>query len=249
MSDVKINPEGKVALVSGGNRGIGKAIVIELLERGASKVYAGARNPDTLSVLKDKYGDRLIPLKLDVTDSQSIAEVVKVAGDVEILINNAGVLKFDSLIAEDAAENFAYHLSVNVNGLIGLTNAFIAQLKAKPNTAIVNVSSLAGLANMPSIGTYSVTKAAVHSITQGYRAELVNDDVLVTGVYPGPIDTDMAKDLQMDKDSPENVAKAIVDGLESGSEDVFPDAMSSQVGVAYATNPKAIEKEFATYVG
>ena len=249
MSEVKINPNGKVALVSGGNRGIGKAIVVELLERGASKVYAGARNPETLTVLKDKYGDRLVPLKLDVTDAASVAEAVETANDVDILINNAGVLKFDSLLAQDAAENFAYHLSVNVHGLLSLTNAFIAQLRSRSEAALVNVSSLAGLANMPSIGTYSVTKAAVHSITQGYRAELANDSVLVTGVYPGPIDTDMAKDLEMEKDSPENVAKAIIDGIESGAEDVFPDVMSSQVGVAYAADPKAIEKEFGTYVG
>lgn len=249
MSEVKINPEGKVALVSGGNRGIGKAIVVELLERGASKVYAGARNPDTLAVLKEKYGDRLVPLKLDVTDATSVTEAVKLAGDVEILVNNAGVLKFDSLLANDAAETFAYHLSVNVHGLLSLTNAFVEQLKSRTEAAIVNVSSLAGLANMPSIGTYSVTKAAVHSITQGYRAELVNDNVLVAGVYPGPIDTDMARDLEMDKDSPENVAKAIVDGLVSGVEDIFPDTMSSQVGVAYGADPKAIEKEFAKYVG
>lgn len=249
MSKVKIDPKGKVALVSGGNRGIGKAIVVELLERGASKVYAGARNPDTLSVLADKYGDKLVPLKLDVTDATSVAEAAKTASDAEILINNAGVLKFDSLLAKDAAETFAFHLSVNVHGLISLTNALVDRLRSRSAAAIVNVSSLAGLGNMPVIGTYSITKAAVHSITQGYRAELANDNVLVTGVYPGPIDTEMAKDLPMEKDSPENVAKAIVDGIASGVEDVFPDVMSSQAGAAYGKDPKAIEREFATFVG
>ncbi|MEO9803986.1 MAG: SDR family oxidoreductase [Reichenbachiella sp.] len=249
MSEVKINPEGRVALVSGGNRGIGKAIVVELLERGASKVYAGARNPDTLTVLKEKYGDRLVPLKLDVTDTSSVAEAVKVANDVEILINNAGILSAGGLLAEDAAENLVNDLSVNVYGLLNVTNTFIDVLRSKDSAAIVNVSSLAGLANMPVIGTYSVTKAAVHSMTQGYRAELAQTNVLVSGVYPGAIDTDMTKGMEMGKDTPENVAKAVVDGLIAGSEDIYPDAMSEQLGTGYESSPKAIEKEFANYVG
>ncbi len=249
MSEVKINPEGKVALVSGGNRGIGKAIVVELLERGAKKVYAGARNPETLVVLKEKYGDRLVPLKLDVTDEATIAEAAKVASDVEILINNAGVLKFDSILGKDAAVNLSDQLAVNVHGVINLTNAFVEGLKQKDAAAIAVVSSLAGLANMPVIGTYSVTKAAVHSVTQGYRAELAERNVLVAGVYPGAIDTDMTKDMEMGKDTPENVAKTVVDGLAAGQEDIYPDVMSEQLGVGYGSSPKTIEKEFAKFIG
>lgn len=249
MSEVKINPEGKVALVSGGNRGIGKAIVVELLERGAKKVYAGARNPETLVVLKEKYGDRLVPLQLDVTNAASIENAVKTSNDVEILINNAGVLKFDSLLGKDAAENLSFQLAVNVHGVINLTNAFVDQLKEKDAAAIAIVSSLAGLANMPVIGTYSVTKAAVHSVTQGYRAELAESNVLVSGVYPGAIDTDMTAAMEMGKDTPENVAKAVVDGLIAGKEDIYPDVMSEQLGVGYGSSPKAIEKEFAKYIG
>lgn len=249
MSEIRINPEGKVALVSGGNRGIGKAIVVELLERGASKVYAGTRNPDTLAVLKEKYGDRLVPLKLDVTDAESVNAAAKTASDVEILINNAGVLHFGGLLSENAAETFASNLSVNVHGLLNLTNAFVGLLKGKAAGAIVNVSSLAGLANMPVIGTYSVTKAAVHSITQGYRAELADSNLLISGVYPGAIDTDMTSAMELDKDTPENVAKAVVDGLVEGKEDIYPDVMSAQLGAGYEASPKTIEKEFANYVG
>lgn len=249
MSELKIEPNGKVALVSGGNRGIGKAIVVELLERGAKKVYAGARNPDTLGVLKEKYGDRLVPLKLDVTDEGTIAEAAKVANDVEILINNAGVLKFDSILNKDAASNLSDQLAVNVHGVINLTNAFVEGLKQREAAAIANVSSLAGLANMPVIGTYSVTKAAVHSVTQGYRGELAESNVLVAGVYPGAIDTDMTKDMEMGKDTPENVAKAVVDGLAAGQEDIYPDVMSEQLGAGYGASPKNIEREFSKYIG
>jgi len=100
---------------------------------------------------------------------------------------------------------------------------------------------------MPMVATYSVSKAAVHSLTQGMRAELKDSNVLVMGVYPGPIDTDMAKDLPMDKDTPENVAKNIGDGLKEGHEDVFPDVMSAQIGAFYASSPKGVEQQFADF--
>ena len=113
----------------------------------------------------------------------------------------------------------------------------------------MNISSLAGLGNMPFGATYSVSKAAVHSITQGIRAEMIPHNTLVVGVYPGPIATDMTQGWDMDKDSPQNVAKSIVDGIENGVEDVFPDVMSSQVGPFYASNPKGVEQQFATMAG
>ncbi|MFY0651254.1 MAG: SDR family oxidoreductase [Cyclobacteriaceae bacterium] len=249
MSEVKINVKGKVVLISGANRGIGRALVVEALNRGAEKVYAGARNVETLSSLAQEFGDQLVPVHLDVTDENSVKNVAKAAGDVEILINNAGVLAGGGFAVPGALESLQNHLDVNVFGLVRLTSAFVDIIKAKDSGAIVNVSSAAGLANMPSIGTYSSTKAMVHSITQGLRGELANENVLVAGVYPGPIDTDMAKGFEMDKDSPENVAKNTYDALDSGVEDIFPDTMSAQVGAGYAQNPKAIEKEFGAYVG
>lgn len=247
MSEIKINPKGKKALVSGSNRGIGKAITIKLLEEGAT-VYAGARNPETLNDLKSKYGDQLIPIQLDVTDESSINAVAEEIKDLDILINNAGVLSFGQIFAEDASQTLKKHFDVNVNGVINLSNAVIKALKKEAPTAIANVSSLAGLGNMPVIGTYSISKAAVHSINQGMRAELINDNVLVMGVYPGPIDTDMTSSMEMDKDSPENVAKNIVEGLINGTEDMFPDTMSQQAGTFYATNPKGVEQQFAEFV-
>lgn len=246
MSTVQVNPQGKKALVTGANRGIGKAIVIELIEQGAT-VYAGARTLESLNELKAQYGDKLIPLQLDVTDQKSIEAAAAKITDLDILINNAGVLSFGQIFADNAAETLKHHLDVNVTGVIHLSNALIKHLKKETPTAIANISSLAGLANMPVIGTYSVSKAAVHSINQGMRAELANDNVLVMGIYPGPIDTDMTSAMEMDKDSPENVAKNIVEGLINGTEDLFPDAMSQQAGPFYATNPKAVEQQFAAF--
>lgn len=246
MSTVKVNPKGKKALVSGANRGIGKAITIELLEQGAT-VYAGARNTASLNDLKTHYGEKLIPLQLDVTDKDSIKTAVANIDDLDILINNAGVLSFGTIFSDNSSETLKQHLDVNVWGLIELSNALIKHLKKESETAIINISSLAGLGNMPVIGTYSVSKAAVHSITQGMRAELSKNNALVIGVYPGPIDTEMTTEMDMEKDSPQNVAKSIIEGLKNGTEDIYPDAMSIQIGPFYASNPKAVEQQFASF--
>lgn len=246
MTQVKVNE--KVVFVSGANRGIGRATVIELLERGASKVYAGARDTQKLSDLKEKYGERLIPVELNLTDDDSIQKAAKTAEGIDVLMNNAGVLVGSTMLSDKALEEVEGNMEINVYGLLKLTYAFIPALKKSSATAIVNFSSLAGLGNMPVIGTYSVSKAAVHSITQGLRAELANYNVLVSGIYPGPIDTEMTAAMEMDKDTPENVAKALVDGLENGVEDIFPDNASSQAGPFYLQNPKAVEGEFGKYM-
>lgn len=249
MSGVQIMPAGKVAFISGANRGIGKAITIALLENGAKKVYAGARDVHSLNNLMSHYMDRLIPVGLDVTDNNAIAEAVESARDINILINNAGVLQPGGFFSKDTLDTFKTQLEVNVLGLMKLSNAFVDILRKNRPAAIINISSVAGLGNMPMIGTYSATKSAVHSITQGMRAELASEEILVMGVYPGPIDTDMAKGIDMEKDSPENVAKNILKALTEGQEDVFPDIMSKQVGQDYMQNPKAIEKAFGQYLG
>ena len=248
MSTVKINPRGKIILISGANRGIGKAITIELLERGASKIYAGARNIESLNDLIAIYGDRIVPITLDVTDENSIKSATENIEELDILVNNAGVFSIGGIFSNLAKSSLKENLNVNVWGILNLSNAVIKQLKNSDKSAIINISSLAGLGNMTMATTYSVSKAAVHSLTQGMRAELANSNTLVMGVYPGPIETDMAAAIDMDKDSPENVAKNIVDGLENGIEDIFPDVMSEQAGALYATNPKEIEQQFGTFV-
>jgi len=132
--------------------------------------------------------------------------------------------------------------------LVKLSLSMIDHLKNKSHAAIVNISSVLGLASMPISGAYSASKAAVHSITQGMRGELLNSNILVMGVYPGPIDTDMIRDLELDKDLPQNVAQNIVKGLKDGNEYVFPDMMSKQVGELYLTEPVTVEKQFAHFI-
>ena len=243
----KMKIEGKIAFVSGSNRGIGKAVTIALLEHGAKKVYAGARDITTLNSLKSCYGNRLIPVELDVTNDESIANAANLATDVEILINNAGVFSVGNFINGNLLESLQINFDVNVLGLVKLTSAFLETLKKQESAAIASVSSIIGLASMPMGLTYCASKAAVHSIIQGLRGELKESNVLVAGVYPGPIDTEMAKDLDMTKDSPENVAENIIKGLKDGLEDIFPDMMSSEVGKAYFESPKAVEKQFSGF--
>jgi len=242
-----VEPKGKIALVSGANRGIGKAITLELLNKGVAKVYAGARNVETLSELVSAFGDRVIPIQLDVTDDHSIQRAASSIDELDILVNNAGVFALGGILSDVALSSLESNLDINVWGLVKLSNAVYPQLSKSEGSAIINISSLAGLGNMPMAATYSVSKAAVHSITQGMRAELSDKNTLVMGVYPGPIDTDMAAGLEMDKDSPTNVAQAIVNALIQGTEDVFPDVMSQQAGNFYLSSPKAVEQEFANF--
>jgi short-subunit dehydrogenase len=243
----EVTVEGTVAFVTGANRGIGKATTVELLEKGVKKVYAGVRDTSSLSELVDKYGERLVLVELDVTSDESITAAAAVATDVEILINNAGVIPMGNFLGGKLEETLKTNLDVNLWGVVKVTNAFLPTMKDLDSAAIVSVSSMAGLANMPMMMTYSASKAAVHSVIQGLRAELKDSNVLVSGVYPGPIATDMTKGFDMEMETPENVAKAVVQGIEDGVEDIFPDPMSKQMGAAYMTSPKEVETQFANF--
>ena len=241
----KISANGKIAFVSGSNRGIGKAITIELLEQGAAKVYAGARNIASLDELKQQYGARLVPVALNVTDDQSIEAAAKIANDVEILINNAGVYAIGSFLGGNLLESLKTNLDVNLWGVVKVTNTFLKAIMKHEAGAIINVSSVVGLANAPATLAYSISKAAIHSLTQGLRGELKETNILVSGVYPGPIATDMTAGYPMDMETPENVAKEILQGMADGVEDIFPDPMSKQIGQAYSMSPKTVEQQFS----
>ncbi|MGY6648278.1 SDR family NAD(P)-dependent oxidoreductase [Wenyingzhuangia sp. IMCC45574] len=247
MSAIKLKLEGKTAFVSGANRGIGKAITEELLNNGIEKLYAGARNTTTLAPLVATYGAKVIPVELDVTSKASIEKATSAIDTLDILVNNAGVFSIGKVFSDEAETSLEENFNVNVWGVLHLSKALISLLKKEEETAIVNISSVAGLANMPMCATYSVSKAAVHSITQAMRGELVDTNTLVMGVYPGPIDTDMAADLEMPKGNTKDLAVDVVNGLMNGSEDVYPDAMAKEVGSTYAENPKAIEQSFGTF--
>jgi NAD(P)-dependent dehydrogenase (short-subunit alcohol dehydrogenase family) len=235
--------EGRVALVTGANRGIGRALVHALLARGARKVYAAARRPDALADLVAGDPKRIVPLRLDVTHPGQVRQAVEQAGDVDLLVNNAAVLshafaRFEDPIWLDAARQ---EYETNVVGALRVSQAFAPVLARNGGGTIVNLGSVAGLVGMPPVLTYSSTKAALHSLTQSTRQMLREQGTGVVGVYPGPVETEMAAEIPLEKTSPAVVAEAILDGLEQGLEEIYPDPYAVQFGETYAVNPKGVE--------
>jgi NAD(P)-dependent dehydrogenase (short-subunit alcohol dehydrogenase family) len=239
--------EGRVALVTGANRGIGLALVEALLERGARRVYAAARRPEALADLAGLSQGVVVPLKVDITRADEVEQAAARAGDVDLLINNAGVVGhkfagFDDPVWLEAARQ---EYEVNVVGPLRVSQAFAPVLARHGGGTIVNLSSVAGLVGMPPVLTYSTTKAALHSLTQSTRQALRGQGTRVVGVYPGPVETDMAADFPFPKVSAASVAHAILDGLEEGLEEIYPDPFAREYGEAYAVNPKGLERRIA----
>jgi NAD(P)-dependent dehydrogenase (short-subunit alcohol dehydrogenase family) len=231
--------KGKAVLITGANRGIGRALVEEALRRGAKRVYAATRQPFAHS------DERVTPVTLDVTNAEQIQRAVEDLGDLDILINNAGVTMFDDLSDRSAIEQL---LAVNLFGTYGVSQAFLPLL-ARSRGAMVNVLSMAGVAAVPFSPAYSISKAAALSLTQSLRALWAGRGVSVHAVLAGPVDTDMSRDLPIPKASPESVARAIFDGVENGDEDIFPDPMSQSVAEGWRNGvAKALERQFAAFV-
>jgi NAD(P)-dependent dehydrogenase (short-subunit alcohol dehydrogenase family) len=235
--------QGSVALVTGANRGLGKAIVSALIEAGAAKVYAAAR--DERQVVAD--GSRVVPLTLDVTKPEQIAAAVRKAGDVTLLINNAGTLHSFNVLTTSQADIDA-DFRVQVHGTLSVIRAFLPVLERSSGGAtIVNVLSLTSLASFPPLGGYSASKAAAYSMTQALRPELKRKQIDILAVLPGPIDTDMVKDLPMPKTSPADTAKGLLAGIARGDEAIFPDPMAQQMGELWNKSHKEYERAFASF--
>ena len=236
MSTNSTSIEGKVVLVTGANRGIGRALVEEALRRGAKHVYAGTRqlfaHPD----------ERVTPLALDVTDPAQIQDAVARVGSLDILVNNAGIALFDDLSDVSVLEQ---HLGVNLFGPYRVTQAFLPLL-TRSRGAIVNNVSIMALAPFPITPAYAISKAAAFNLTQSLRMLLAARGVRVHAVLTGPTDTEMTRGFEIPKASPESVAQAIFDGVENGEEDIFPDVMSEMVAESWRTGAvKELERQSA----
>ncbi len=230
-------------LITGANRGIGKAMAEVFLDRGAKKLYLGARKTGDLEPLVKRYGGRTVPIALDVTDDAQVAQAAGRAGDVTLLINNAGVAGFNDGLQPDSLENARREMEVNYFGVLNMTRAFLPALKANRGV-LVNVASVASFINFPIINTYAASKAAAHSLTVGLRG-LIGEEVRVVGVYPGPIDTDMATEMPMDKAPPSSVAEALLEALANGEDEVFPDEIGRQFYEQWRTDRRAAEQQAA----
>lgn len=238
-----MNLSGKVVLVTGANRGLGARLVDALLAAGVGKVYATARNVS--SIASAVAGDpRVEVLALDVTDGASVAAAAAAAGDVEVLVNNAGVLSFGSALEGDL-EGFERDVATNYFGALRVTRAFVPALERNAPAAIVNVLTLIALAPVTPMAGYSASKAAAHSLTQALRAELKPRNISVLGAYPGGIDTDMLAGVEAEKADPATVANRIVAALAADETLVFPDEASAGAGSVYLADPVQLERLLA----
>jgi short-subunit dehydrogenase len=215
---------------------------------GAKKVYAAARDVKGVEDLVKAHPGMVEAVSLDVTNEAQAKAVAAKCRDVSILVNNAGANGSSGALAASSTESAQREMEVNYFGLLYLSRAFGPVLKTNGGGAIINMLSLVSRVNMPLLGTYSASKAAAWSLTQAVRGELAKQGTVVVGVFPGAIDTDMAKGFDMPKLDPADVATLALQAVESGSEDVDVGEMAQGVAAGMLANPKKVEKDFAAYL-
>jgi NAD(P)-dependent dehydrogenase (short-subunit alcohol dehydrogenase family) len=229
--------EGSVVLVTGANRGLGKAYVEALLMAGAAKVYAGARDPSAIT------DPRLTPVKLDVTSPEDVAAAAKRCMDVTILINNAGVMRGSPVLGAGADLAMREEMEVNVFGGLAMVQAFAPVLARNGGGAIANMLSMLSWFVSPAAGTYCVSKHAALAVTNAVRFQLKSQGTQVVGVYAGLVDTEMAAKSNRPKTSPRQVAERTLEGIEAGSDHVYADARAEEVWKSLGTDPTEIVAE------
>ena len=224
----------KITLVTGANRGIGKAIVKSFLQHGASKVYAAVRSLNTADALVAEFGEKVVPIEIDYENPASIKAAAKTAGDVQVVVSNAGVLIGAGVMDKDVIEKFQIELKINVYGLIHMAQAFAPVLKRNGGGAFVQLNSIASLSSFPR-ATYPASKAAAYSFTQALRPIFKEQGTATLSVHPGPILTDMAisSGFAEDSDLPSVVSEGIVTSLKEGKFHLFPDRMAKDFEKAY----------------
>ena len=230
-----------VALVTGANRGIGRAITEGFLDAGAAKVYAAVRDLSSVHDLIEKYGERVVPVEFDLSRNETVEAAAAVARDVNIVVSNAGVVRLSSPLDASVIDDLQYQMEGNVYPLIQLAQAFGPILKANGGGAFVQMNSLASLKNFLPFTGYSASKAAAYSVTQGLREVWAEQGTQVISVIAGPIKTDMSDSAGMGEGAPPPslVADGILAALKSGDFFVHPDAMAQEVAGIYepfATN-------------
>jgi NAD(P)-dependent dehydrogenase (short-subunit alcohol dehydrogenase family) len=221
---------GSVAVVTGGNRGLGRHFVTQLIERGA-KVYAAARNPESVDV------PGAVPLRLDITDPKSVAEAARIAADATLLINNAGVSTRSGLLDGDL-DQIRLEMETHYFGTLDVTRAFAPIIEANGGGAILNVLSVLSWLHPPTSGAYSAAKAASWAMTDAVRQELAPKGITVTALHVGYMDTDMAAFVAPeDKVDPAMVAASALDATASGAPEILADELTRAVKRELATSP------------
>ncbi|MQY16538.1 hypothetical protein SRB5_67370 [Streptomyces sp. RB5] len=220
------------ALVTGANRGLGRALAQELTARGAT-VYAAARRPDRI----DLPGVR--PIRLDVTDPASVAAAAAEARDVTLLINNAGSSTGADLLTGDW-DDLRLELETHYLGTLGVTRAFAPVIESRGGGTILNVLSVLSWVSFPTVGAYAAAKSAQWSLTNTLRQQLAPRGITVSGLHVGYMDTDMARHVEGPKTAPADVARAAVDGIAAGSPEIVVDDLSRRVQAGLAGGVSAL---------
>ncbi|MFC5922961.1 SDR family oxidoreductase [Micromonospora vulcania] len=223
---------GSIALVTGANRGIGRHFTRQLLERGAAKVYATARNPELIDI------PGVERLRLDITDPRSIEDAVPAAPDVTLLINNAGVATWTNLVTGDL-DKIRLEMDTHFYGTLAMVRAFAPVLGGNGGGGILNVLSAMSWFSYDGANAYGAAKAAAWSLTNGIRIELAGQGTLVTGLHLGSADTDMMAGYHGDKADPADIVRAALDGIEADALEVVADEWSAQVKASLAADPSA----------
>lgn len=232
--------QGSVALVTGANRGLGASFCRALLEAGATTVYAGARDLDSVDV------DGVVPVRLDITSPSDIAAAVARCSDVDLLVNNAGITTGTSALADDALNNARREFETNVFGPLAMCHAFAPTLATNGGGAIVNVLSVLSWVAMPNTALYCAAKAASWSLTNALRQELLPQHTQVLALHVGFMDTDMTAGVDAPKSSPDDVARQTLDGLESDAHEVLADDVSRGVRSALSSDLTALYPALAS---
>ncbi|WP_309398256.1 SDR family oxidoreductase [Cerasicoccus maritimus] len=241
--------QNKTVLITGANRGIGKALVTEFINAGAAKVYAAVRNVKSAQPLVDEFGDRVVPIYADLSDLASIKQAAQTATDVDVVINNAGIISSLDILDESALGEIDTVFDVNVKGLLRVAQAFAPVLKANGGGTLVQLNSVASLKDFDGLSTYCASKAASYSFTQALRTKLAEQGTQLVSVHPGPIATDMGDEAGFTDvaEPPSLVATGVIRALENNEFFVFPDSVARQFHEAYQgfaktfVTPEAVE--------
>lgn len=240
--------QGCVAIVTGANRGIGEAFVRVLIEEGAARVYAGARDPASARHLEEQFPGKVQAIALDVTDHGQIAAAAEACPDVSVVVNNAGAFHNELLIGAADISAARNEMEVNYFGPLAMARAFAPVLKANGGGAILNVLSVGGILAAPNMGGYSPSKFAMRAAGTCIRAELAGQGTTVTSLIVGSVDTRMAAHVKGAKEAPEDVARAAMRGITRGTDEIDTDRFAIEMRAAKARDPKGLERQMAKAV-
>jgi NAD(P)-dependent dehydrogenase (short-subunit alcohol dehydrogenase family) len=234
-----------IALVTGANGGIGQHYIEALRSAGVARIYAGARNPESLAAIA-ATDPRIIPIALDLVDEPSVLAVAAKCLDVTLLINNAGIGLLKGFISASDLSSARAEMEVNYFGTLAICRAFAPVLKANGGGAIINMLSILAKVNFPMNASYGASKAAALLMTQGIRAELAAQGTQVIGVMPATVDTKMSEHFPPPKVAPELVAQLALQAVVDGIEEVYPGEQAIELADQLLKDPKAVEKMMAT---